>query len=124
MLEDRIITLLICSTESERLCFKLPLLHFQVTSTWNPESSPVPLSMSKAIEIGRAEAYRKRPQVDSYTCIAASIQSVQPNPKPFLWFWHIIFVPVIDKHIFYLDRSEIVLLLGGTVVEPTVIKKN
>ncbi|MEH1865378.1 MAG: hypothetical protein V7K69_10235 [Nostoc sp.] len=121
MLEDIIITLLICSTEEKKLYFEVSLSLFKKVSTWNPELSAVPLSMSEAIEIGRAEAYRKRPQFNSYVCIAASIQSLQPHPKPFLWYWHIVFAPEIDKHIYYLDRSEIVLLLDGTVIEPKVI---
>ena len=121
MLEDIIITLLICSTEEKKLCFEVSLSLFKKVSSWNPEFSAVPLSMSEAIEIGRAEACRKRPQFNSYVCIAASIQSLQPHPKPFLWYWHIVFVPVIDKDICYLDRSEIVLLLDGTVIEPKVI---
>ncbi|MDM9580072.1 hypothetical protein [Nostoc sp. GT001] len=121
MLENIIITLLICSTEEEKLYFEVSLSLLKKVSTWNPELSAVPLSMSDAIQIGRAEAYRNRPQFNSYICIAASIQSLQPHPKPFLWYWHIVFVPVIDQHICYLDRSEIVLLLDGTVIEPKVI---
>lgn len=121
MLEDIIITLLICSTEEEKLYFEVPLSLLKKVSTWNPELSAVPLSVSEAIEIGRAEACRKRPQFNSYVCMAVSIQSLQPNTKPFLWFWHIVFAPVIDKHIYYLDRSEIVLLLDSTVIEPRVI---
>ncbi|MEH1922243.1 hypothetical protein [Nostoc sp.] len=121
MLEDTIITLLICSTEEEKLYFEVSLSLFKKVSTWNPELSAVPLSMSDAIQIARSEAYRKRPQFNSYVCIAASIKSLQPHQKPFLWYWHIVFVPVIDKDICYLDRSEIVLLLDGTVIEPKVI---
>lgn len=120
MREDTI-TLLICSTESKKLCFEVSLSLLQKNSTWNPELEVVPLSMSEAIQISRIEACRKRPQFDSFACIDASIRSVQPYPKPFLWFWYIAFAPVNGEHIYYLDRSEFVLLLDGTVVEPRVI---
>lgn len=122
MLEDRRIPLLILSTESQKLYFEVSASLLEKVSVWNPElSADPPLSMSDAISIGRSEACRKRPQFDSYACMAASIQSLQPYPKPFLWFWHIAFAPVSSEYIGYLDRSEVVLLLDGTVVEPRVI---
>ncbi|WP_341531770.1 hypothetical protein WKK05_39365 (plasmid) [Nostoc sp. UHCC 0302] len=123
MLEDRKIPLLICSTESEKLYFEVSISLFEKVSVWNPElSAHPPLSMNDAISIARAEAYRKRPQFESYACTAASIQSLQPYLKPFLWFWHIAFAPVSGEYIGYLDRSEVVLLLDGTVIEPRVVE--
>jgi len=122
MLEDRIIPLLICSTESQKLYFEVSISLLEKVSAWNPElSAQPPLSMSDAISIGRAEAYRKRPQIEAFACISVRIQSVQPNPKPFLWFWYIAFAPANGEHIYYLDRSEVVLLLDGTVIEPRVV---
>lgn len=62
MLEDITIPLLICSTEEKKLYFEVSLSLLKKVSTWNPELSAVPLSMSEAIQIGQAEAYRTRPQ--------------------------------------------------------------
>lgn len=92
------------------------------TPSWNPRSSPPPVSMADAIK--RCEAYLSKlvPNAKDWTLGTVSLERRYPYPAN-KWIYKIAFSPPdaeIQKGAF--ERIWLVVLMDGTLIKPSVGK--
>ena len=91
---------------------------------WHPEAGyPPPLDLKLAIELARDSVRNRYPQFQKYEVISIDIAEVGREYMD-KWFYMIKFRPILEDQPVRLTGTVALVLMDGTVVEPTTVTED
>lgn len=94
------------------------------TQKWVPGSGDPPLSLSKAIEVALSWAKTNYKRYDGVQLQSINLNSLGCSQTRDKWYYIVHFSPVIDGSALYGSGYFAAVLMDGTVIGPTPVKRD
>ncbi len=90
--------------------------------SWNPESGdPAPFSLKLAINLARDSVRSRHSRFDDFTLWTIEMMNLGPKHRD-QWAYLIKFQAVMDGHDLFGSGYSALILMDGTIIEPTSMK--